>query len=355
MIHERFDEDHPLTVGIEEEVMVLDPESFDLAPIATEIVPDDPRFKLELPAAQLEIVSPPVANAGEAARFLARARGDLNGARFACAGVHPFAAAEGELNAAERYRWAHERYGRIARRQLVFGLQVHVAVRGAERALAVYNGLRSYLPELLALAANSPFYLGEDTGLAAVRPKICELLPRQGVPPIISSWDEYAAALRWAALPDPRFWWWELRPHPEFGTLEMRVPDAQTTVAEASAVVATVHCLCAWLAERHAAGERLAVAPTWRIEENRWRALRDGVEGELVDLETGDPTPTRQRLEVLIDALCPVAERLGCTVELRRAGELARENGAMRQRKVGLRHVAEWLAERYLEPLPGQD
>jgi glutamate---cysteine ligase / carboxylate-amine ligase len=344
-----------MTVGIEEEVMVLDPESLDLAPVAAEILPDDPRFKLELPAAQLEIVSPPVANAREAARFLADARADLSGARFACAGVHPFAAAEGVLNAAERYRWVQERYGRIACRQLVFGLQVHVAVRGAGRALAVYNALRSYLPELLALAANSPYYLGEDTGLAAVRPKICELLPRQGVPPIISSWDEYGAALRWAALPDPRFWWWELRPHPDFGTLELRVADAQTTVAEASAVVAVVHCLCGWLAERHAGGERLPVAPTWRIEENRWRALRDGVEGELVDLETGVETPTRERLVSLIEALRPTAERLGCAVELLRARQLVRENGAIRQRQVGLARVAEWLAERYLEPLPGQD
>src|SRR5213075_2861884 len=134
-------------------------------------------------------------------------------------------------------------------------LQVHVAPGDAERTLAVYNALRGHLPELAALAANAPFHAGRDTGFASVRPLIGGLLPRQGVPPAIPSWEAFAETLRWGrvagAVPEPRRWWWELRPHLAFGTLELRVPDAQTTVADAAAVAAFVHALVARLGERH--------------------------------------------------------------------------------------------------------
>ncbi len=155
--------------------------------------------------------------------------------------MHPFAAPLGELNGGERYDLTADEYGDIARSQLVCALQVHVAVGGADRTLAVYNGLRPWLPLVAALAANAPFHAGRDTGLASIRPKIGEQLPRQGIPPAIGSWEAFAAALAWGAasgaVPEPRRWWWELRPHPAYGTLEVRVPDAQSTVAEAGAVV----------------------------------------------------------------------------------------------------------------------
>src|SRR5207302_7619401 len=132
-----------------------------------------------------------------------------------------------ELNRLERYERTIREYGVRAQRQLVCALQVHVSVGDADGALAVYNAARSYLPLLAALAANAPFYEGHDTGLASVRPKLAELLPRQGVPPAIASWEAYAGALSWGAgtgaFPDPGMWWWELRPHPQFGTLEFRV------------------------------------------------------------------------------------------------------------------------------------
>jgi carboxylate-amine ligase len=236
-------------------------------------------------------------------------------------------------------------------------------VRGADRALAVYNGLRSYLPELLALAANSPFYAGEDTGLAAIRPKLCELLPRQGVPPPIESWEAYADALRWGArgggVPEPAVWWWELRPHPSFGTIEVRVPDAQVTVEDSAAVVAVVHALAAHLAERADAGESEPVAPTWRIEENRWKALRHGLDGTLADLVTGDRATARERLGALLDMLAEPAEKLGCRRELGWARALAGSNGAERQRAAhargGLRGLAEWLVEGFERPPSGQE
>lgn len=249
----------------------------------------------------------------------------------------------------------------LARRQLVASLQVHVAVGGAARTLAVHDALRAWLPELAALAANAPIHDGRDSGLASVRPAICGLLPRQGIPPALESWERFEAALRWGAragsLIDPRLWWWELRPHPAFGTLELRVPDAQTTVEEAAGVVAAAQALVAWLAERHDAGDPLPAAPTWRIEQNRWSALRHGLDGTMADLETGEPVPTRVRLRGLLDELAPVAERLGSGSLLVHARALAERNGAIRQREVAgdageLRALAAWLARRFGEPLP---
>jgi carboxylate-amine ligase len=366
-----FDAPAPFTLGIEEELMLLDPETLDLAPRSAallERVEGDGRFKLELPAAQFEIASPALKGAPDVADFLAAARRDLKQAaaglvELACSGVHPFADEEGELNAGERYKRTRREYGGLARRQLVFGLQVHVAVRPADKALAVYNGLREHLPELLALAANSPFYRGRDTGLAAVRPKLCELLPRQGVPPPLASWEEHAEALAWGAraggIPEAAVWWWELRPHPGFGTIEVRVPDAQVTVEDAAAVAATVHALARALAERHDAGETTPPAAGWRIAENRWQALRHGLDGTLADLETGEPRPTRERLSALLDELGPHAVALGAEAQLRHARTLTECNGAKQQRERyeggGMRVLTEWLIEGFTQPEGGQE
>ena len=216
----RFDAHEALTVGLEEEVFVLDAVTHDLVPAAGEVlaaVDGDPRFKRELPAAQVELVGAPAATVGTAAAELLAARRDLvaaAGSRFAFAGagVHPFAAREGELNRGPVYDHTRREFGPVARRQLVCGLHVHVAVPGADRAVAVHNGLRERLPELAALGANGAFLGGVDTGLASVRPLLSGLLPRQGVPPALSSLEAYAEALRWGvaagAMPSAAQWWW---------------------------------------------------------------------------------------------------------------------------------------------------
>ena len=334
----RFDDVAPLTVGLEEEAMLVDPGSLDLLPRAKDVVERaaDGRFKPELPAAQLEIVLPPSATVGGSIAALGIARRDLSAAAdgiglLLAAGAHPFAAPVGRLSEGERYRAIEREYGDVARMQLVCALQVHVAVGGHERTLAVYNALRSHLPELAALAANAPFYAGRDTGLASVRPQIANLLPRQGVPPAFASWDEYADALRTGGFP-PGHWWWELRPRPALGTLELRVPDAQSTLADAAAVAAVAQTLVAWLAARHDAGELPEPAPTWRIEEHRWAACRHGLDAVFGDLATGARTPVRELLANRIEALAPTAARLGCAEELGEARRLLRANGAERQR-----------------------
>jgi len=359
-----FDAPEPLTVGAEEELFLLDPETLDLAPRAPELLErleGDPRFKLELPAAQLEIVTTARRSAEEVVGELEAGRRRLGEAadglvRPAAAGLHPFADPEGELNPGERYDHTRRRFGPIAHRQLLCALQVHVAVGGAERTLAVHNALRAWLPELAALAANSPFYEGRDTGMAAARSKVAELLPRQGIPPELPGWEEFAAALAWGeaagALATAGAWWWELRPNPAFGTLEVRVPDAQTRLAEAGAIVAVVHALVAWLAARHDAGDLPPPAPTWRIEENRWAACHLGVDGELADLRTGALSPTRERLAELLDALAPVADGLGGAAGLAHARTMLDGGGAAAQREAaaegGTLAAARSLADRFL-------
>jgi carboxylate-amine ligase len=299
----------------------------------------------------------------QAARELHRARHRLAEAlsgryRLAGAGVHPFAAPHGVLNSSPRYDETAREYGGLARRQLVFGLHVHVGVRGADRALAIHDALRGHLPELAALAANAPFHDGADTGLASVRPQISGLLPRQGVPPALGDWDAYADAMRWGAaagpVPEPRLWWWELRLHPAYGTVELRVPDAQATVAEAAALAAVAHCLVARLAARHDAGEALRAPATWRIAENRWAACRHGLDAQLADLETGRPAPARERIAALLDDLAPTAATLGCERELARARAMLDPGAAAERRsvagRVGLRGLTAWLADRLLAP-----
>lgn len=345
--------------------MLLGPENFELVARATDVLAQldgDPRFKLEMPASQIEIVTPAsptldeaVASLRDGRRRLAERTSGL--VRLAAAGVHPSSPGIGELNRLERYERTIREYGVRARRQLVCALQVHVSVGDADGALAVYNAARSYLPLLAALAANAPFYEGHDTGLASVRPELAQLLPRQGVPPEIESWEAYAGAFRWGAssgaFDDPRRWWWELRLHPGFGTLEFRVPDAQSTVDDAAAVAATVQALVVWLAERHRGGERLSVAPTWRIEENRWLACRDGVQGQIADLQSGILKPTSTVLAELLATLQPIAARLGSAPALERASRMLDVGGAVAQRRVaeraGVGAVARWLSERFLE------
>jgi carboxylate-amine ligase len=356
-------------VGLEDEVMLLAPDTLELvakAPEVLALLDGDPRFKLELPASQLEILTPPVDKVTDASAALLEGRRALAEAasgvvRLAAAGVHPFSPGIGELNRLPRYEHTIRDYGPSARRQLVCALQVHVSVGSADRALNVYNAARSYLPLVAALAANGPFYEGEDTGLASVRPKLGELLPRQGVPPAIESWEAYAETFRWGAasgaFPDAGTWWWELRLHPGFGTLEFRVPDAQSSVRDAAAIAAVVQALVAWLGERHDAGEKLPVLPAWRIEENRWSACRDGVEGHMADLQSGTLDSTRGCLEELLGNLKAFETRFESNQALARAHEMTQANGAITQRRAfshgGTAAVARWLAEQFLAPSDG--
>jgi glutamate---cysteine ligase / carboxylate-amine ligase len=341
-----FERTTSFTVGVEEELMLVDPDCYDLAPAIDEVLPlveGDPRFTSELRSSQLEIVTPVCTSAAEACGELAAARRLLMGLlvhryRLLSAGTHPTSSEWGAVTERDRYRQIADEYTWAALRSLACGLHVHVAVPGADRALAVFNALRGLVPELAALGANSPFFEGRDTGMSSIRPKLNELFPRSGVPPALGSWAELADYLDWARtgglFPDATHLWWELRPHPEHGTIELRAVDSQTRVEDAGGIVALYQALAAWLADRFDAGEELPAPPTPRVVENSWRAYRYGVRGWLVDLETGQAEPTRDRLARLLDEVEPYAERLGSRAQLDAVRTLLAGNGADRQRYV---------------------
>ena len=308
-----FDAAAPPTVGLEEELMLLDPRrstSCRARRRCSTALGADPRFALELPASQLEIVVGPAATVAEAVAALAarsrrpgglHRRRDPPGGRRSCI-PSPRSRASSTAARATTSPWPST--ARSRRRQLVLALQVHVAIRGGDRALAVHNALRSFLPELAALAANAPFHGGRDTGLASVQAAGLRAPPAPGHP---------AGAARPGA-PTRRRWGSSATRAGGGGSCartrctgrsRCASPDAQSTVADAAAVAAVAHALTVWLAERHDAGEALPVDETWRIEENRWRACRHGVEGDLLDLRTGERRPARARLHALLDELEP--------------------------------------------------
>jgi carboxylate-amine ligase len=261
----------------------------------------------------------------------------------------------------DRYRMIEDEYRWAARRSVLCGLHVHIGVGGADRTLAVYNAMRSFLPEVAALAANSPFFEGEDTELCSIRPKLLGALSRTGVPPVFPRWADFVAFLDWGRsgglFPDGSFLWWDLRPHTGFGTLELRVADAQTRVEDAAAIAGFAQTIVAWLAERFDREGALPIHEGHRIAENAWRAMRSGVRGELVNLDSGRREPTRERIGRLLETLAPIADELGNTAQLEAAGVLLAGNGADRQRYVaerdGLAGLVSWLACETAElPIP---
>ncbi|NIK58995.1 YbdK family carboxylate-amine ligase [Kribbella shirazensis] len=338
------------TVGIEEELLLVDPTSglpVDAAGVLGAV--GNPRIKQELPACQVEIATFVHKDPVDAVRELRRCRMLL---AAACgAGVTPIAAPvhpliDGPVALARTARAADlaGRYREVIGRQLVSSLQIHLAFGDADCTLGVYHALRNLLPELAALAGAAPFVAGRDTGLCSARPVIAAELPRQGVPPVIASWDDFAADLSWAvrgrAVGDPSEWWWELRPHLRYGTLELRVLDVQATTDRAGALVRFVSALAARLTDSYHLGELPSPAPSWRIAENRWIALRDGVRGELIDLRTGESRPARRCLHDLIDAADPYAA--GGLDDVR---TLVEHPPVEQLRALGPQRVVPWLAE----------
>ena len=360
-LEELFEERSGSTVGLEEELMLLDRETLEIAPSAQLVLGalgDDDRYDTELREGQIEIRTPVCGNAVAAGLCLADALLHLSeqvgdSILVAASGTHPFSSAWGRVSREDRYREIAEEFPYAGRGHLPCGLHVHVAVSGADRALAAYNAGRSFLPELIALAANSPFLDGDDTGLASARGDLTLAVHRAGVPPAFPTWQAYVEFVEWGrrggVFPDASHLWWDLRPHPRLGTIELRAADSQTRVEDASAVAALFQCLLVWLAERHDQGEELLVHETSRIAENVWRARRYGTRGFMVDPVTGEQVETRALVSRLLDALEPTAERYGTTWALLTARALLADNGADRQRYVaaerGVTGLTRWLAE----------
>jgi carboxylate-amine ligase len=255
--------------------------------------------------------------------------------RAASAGTHPFAVwQDTRVSAGRRYRFLYGSMRELARREPTFALHVHVGVPDAESAIRLLNRMRTHLPVLLALSANSPFWQGRDTGLASARTPLFQAFPRVGIPRMFDDYADWVATvgllLRCEAFPEPTFLWWDVRPQPRFGTVEVRVMDAQTRPEDSAALVALVQCIARLeLEEGYASLEAMRCPEV--LDENRFLAARDGVDARLIDARTEQRVPVRTQVRDLLDLCAPHAADLGCEAALAGIEDLAARGGAERQ------------------------
>lgn len=333
-----FGSGEPFTVGVEEELFLVDPVSGRQTNAAEAVqarigaVPG--RVERELHACQIELISEVCSTAGEAVEALGAMRAAVlaTGAGLLASGAHP-AAPEGSAEITDKDRYERIRYllgDAVA--TPVAGLHVHVGMPDAETAVRVFNALRSYLPLLQALAANSPFRHGRDTGLASAREVTMRGWPRSGVPRALRDFADFermAQTLAQAAgVPDYTWFWWKMRPHPRLGTVEVRALDAQTSLSDLRGLVALVQCL----ARRVADSDPLPEVPTEILEEAAFRAARFGVAARLPDAR-GEHRSVRELLYETLDLVADDAVELRCEPELERLSDLLEHGGgAGRQR-----------------------
>jgi carboxylate-amine ligase len=336
------------TIGVEEELMILDPEGWDTAqaiePLLEALGPDyEGRVKPELMQSVLEIATSPCENVADAGRELVELReavigcAESLGLAIAASATHPFAnPLDQKIVDRERYRELVNELGVIARNELIFGTHVHVGMEGADRAVYVADGIRRYLPLLLALSTNSPFWQGERTGLMSSRVPVFRAFPREGIPPHYGTWEIFShrveLMMRAGAIPDYTFLWWDVRPHPNLGTVETRIFDQQThveqTISLAALNISLAHRMCA----AYDAEEPLLESPSELVDDNKVRAACRGTDGRLVDFRAGEQVPAPEMARGLIERLGPHAEALGCRAELEGIEDLLTNGtGAHRQ------------------------
>src|SRR6059058_2960392 len=285
------------TLGIEEELMIIDAETLELVngiETMLEAMPaTEGDVKPELMESVLEVSTTPCKDTREAAAQLHQLRRKVqmtaheNGLAIGSAGTHPFAMWEDQrIVARTRYRDLIAALRFVARQELIFGQHVHVGVDDPDKAIHVANGMRVHVPILLALSANSPYWRGDDTGLASVRMPIFRAFPRVGIPPYYDGWDDYQQRIGFmvdtGVMEDYTWLWYDVRPHPNFGTVEIRAMDAQTHVEHTLALAALIQAMVKELAEHYEAGRQLGAYPYEMLDENKWLAARHGLDGELV-------------------------------------------------------------------------
>ncbi len=376
VLEHRFGASDPFTVGVEEEYMLLDAETFDLVQHVDTVLAAVKGHELaaqvnaELMQSVLEIATPVCRTAEDVHEELTRLRSYVcgvargQGLRVGSAGTHPFSLFERQrITARDRYRALVDQLQYVARRELIFGMHVHVAVDDPDKAIQVVNGLLPQLAPLLALSASSPFWRGEPTGLASSRQMIFAAFPRSGPPPRFRDYADYAEVVgqleRTGCIADYTHIWWDIRPHPRLGTVEVRVCDAVTRLDDAVAVAAYLQALVKQLSERYDAGEEIPSYHRILTSENKWLAARYGLEAPVMDLATGrrNRIPVAQLVRRTLREIELHARELGCERELEGVAEiLSRGNGADRQLRVfnanrDIVEVAEEIANA-TEPAP---
>jgi carboxylate-amine ligase len=320
-----------LTIGVEEEYQIIDPESRQLTSYIQEFLEQgrvvlQDQIKPEFIQSQVEVGSHICRNLKEVRQEIIRLRrtvsevAESNGLRIAAASSHPFSQwARQQITAGERYSKLETDMGQVALQLLIFGMHVHIGIEDRELMIDVMNQARYFLPHLLALSTSSPFWQGRETGLMSYRSVIFESLPRTGIPPRFASWAEYEGTVdilkRTRCIEDATKIWWDIRPHPRFPTLEFRVTDICTKVDEAVCLAALILAIVAKLIKLRRSNE------SWRnyrhhlITENKWRAVRYGLDGQLIDFGKEQEVPMRFLAMELLDLLGDVLDELGIREE----------------------------------------
>jgi carboxylate-amine ligase len=328
------------TLGVELELCLVDRGTRELTSAASAVLADlahpspdgeeptpHPKAKHELFECTVEIITGVCATVAEARADLQttldelRAAADRRGLDVIGAGTHPFSRwRDQQVSPDDRYARLVDELQWTARRLAIFGAHFHVAVRSGERAIAIANALRTHLPVFLALSASSPYWEGEDSGLASARSKVFEGLPTAGLNPPIADWSEFESLIDTlvgaGCIRSIREIWWDVRPHPDFGTIELRMCDVPPTLTEAAGIAALAQSLVADLEVRVAHGEPLDRRNEWTVRENKWLAARHGIDTELIVDPSGTRRPVPDIVADLVDQLLPTAERLGCASEL---------------------------------------
>jgi carboxylate-amine ligase len=326
---DEFEAGTDFTVAVEEEFALLDPQTLELTDRFEEIkaAADETGFAQhvvgELIASEVEVRTGRCTDFAEAAAAMQERRSQIHGlARelqigLGGTGTHPWSRWQDQrIIDTPHYRRNDELLRYVVWRNNTFGLHVHVGIAGADRAIAVHDALRNFLPELLALSASSPFVEDVDTGLHSARTEVfTRMFPRCGIPDEYGDWqgwEDYVSFLyRTGSVTEHTQIWWSVRPHLAYPTVEIRICDGQPDLAEAQSLAALCYALTARCARALDDGERLPSLPHRLLEENMWRAIRWGLAGELLDFERGEPIPARARIEQLLDWVAPVADEIG--------------------------------------------
>jgi carboxylate-amine ligase len=337
------------TLGIEEELMIVDEQTLELTNSieglleALQDVPTEGEIKPELMESVCEIATTPCQNTREAGLQLRSLRRTVRqvaaerGLGIGSAGTHPFAMWEDQrIVSRPRYRDLVAGLQFVARQEIIFGIHVHVGLDDPDKAVHVANGMRVHLPLLLAVSANSPFWRGDQTGLDSTRTPIFRAFPRVGIPPRYDDWEDFVKRIEFMTeckvIRDYTYLWWDVRPHPNFGTVEVRVMDSQTRVEHTLALAAMVQAMIKELAEHFEAGKRLSRYPYEMLDENKWLAARHGLEGSLVDLPKTSRVAVPDLARRLMERLRPHAEELGSVEDFDCIEDLLDNgNGAQRQ------------------------
>ena len=357
-MHIDFHPSERTSLGVEWELELVDLDTRELAGVSNavldEICPDGlsehPKAKHELLQSCIEVITGICQTVDEAKADLAETVHEVAAAAakrnvgLICSGTHPTTDwATQRVTDNPRYIALMERNQWMARQLQIFGVHVHCGIRGGAKAIPIVNALLGYLPHFLALSASSPYWIGSDTGLASYRSKVFEALPTAGLPYQLAGWDAFEkymdALISSHAIESIREVWWDIRPHPNFGTVELRICDGLPTLDEIGCIAALAQCLVERFDRQLDDGYTLPEPSPWLVRENKWRAARYGLDAEIVIDNSGKVQPVKDAVINLVDDLLPLARRLHCAADLEAIPRLI-ERGAsyQRQRAVAAAH-----------------